>query len=278
MSELAGRRIVLTGASRGFGRVLAHAFWAAGADLLLVARSADALETLAAGLAPSGQQEVGVRALDITQADAPQRIFSGTWERVDVLVNNAAVQGPIGKLWETAPEAWRETIGVDLLAPVALCHRAVPLMMARGGGVIINLSGGGAAAARPGFSAYAAAKTALVRVSECLAAELAHENITITAVAPGAMPTSMLDTVVAAGHRAGAAERAAADRARAEGGGAMAAAVALCLHLAGRPRPAFNGRLIAARWDDWRALDGQAEAMADSDIYTLRRIVPVGAG
>lgn len=278
---LAGRRIVLTGASRGLGRTLAAVLWAAGADLRPVARSAEALGRLAEALVPSAAdgQELAPLALDVAAPEAPGRIFADGWGAVDVLINNAAIQGPIGPLWQSPMEAWRRTLEVDLLAPAALAAAAVPLMAARGGGVIVNLGGGGAAAGRPNFSAYAAAKAGLVRLTECLAAEAAALGIAVTAVAPGAMPTAMLDAILSAGEaRAGAAELAAAEKGAAAGEEAMAPVVALCLYLARRPRPHLSGRLIAARWDDWRALEAHADELAASDIYQLRRILPGDRG
>lgn len=281
MSALSGRRIVLTGASRGLGRALALAFWAAGADLRLVARPSAELDALVAELRASGRagQVAAPVALDLTEPDASARVFAEGWDAVDGLVNNAAIQGPIGPLWETPLDEWRRAIEVDLLAPVALCQRAVPLMAARGGGCIVNLGGGGAASGRPGFSAYAAAKSGLVRLTECLAAEAAPLGVAVTAVAPGAMPTAMLEAILEAGEaRAGAAEIAAARRGRGAGSEAMVPVIALCLYLAEQPRPALSGRLIAARWDDWRGLEARGAELAGSDVYMLRRIRPGDRG
>ena len=114
-----------------------------------------------------------------------------------VLVNNAGVLGPAGPLDDNDWDAWVETVRVNLLGTVAMCRAVLPGMRERGYGKIINLSGGGATAARPNFSAYAASKAAVVRFTETLAGEL--DGIDVNAIAPGALPTRMLDEVLASG-------------------------------------------------------------------------------
>ena len=117
---------------------------------------------------------------------------------VDVLVNNASVQGPIGPLETVDFAAWRAVFEVNLFAAAPV--PAGPAVHARSGrGKIINVSGGGATGPRPDFSAYALTKVAIVRLTETLAEELKGMAIDVNAVAPGAMNTRMLEEVLAAG-------------------------------------------------------------------------------
>ena len=277
-TPLLGRDIVLTGASRGFGRALAHRFHQAGASLLLVARPSQDLELIQAELGSANRagQTVESIGIDQSQAGAAESIFSG--RSLDVLVNCAAIQGPIGPLWETDQDEWRRTIDVDLTGPVNLMRAAIPLLIKRGGGVVINVSGGGATSSRPGFSAYAGAKTALVRVSECVAEEAGPFGVAVTAVAPGAMPTAMLKAVLDAGPTlAGPKEHQAARKALEGGEQAMEAALGLCTYLAETPRMHLSGKLLAALWDPWGDLEDRAADLA-GDVYTLRRILPKERG
>src|SRR5437016_14472488 len=111
-------------------------------------------------------------AADLADPDAISRIVAKAGEfdgSIDVLVNNAAIQGPIGPLLDNDPAEWAQTVAVNLTAPVMLCRACIPLMGKRSRSKIINLSGGGATGPRPNFSAYASAKAALVRFSETLA-------------------------------------------------------------------------------------------------------------
>lgn len=279
-----GKTVLVTGASRGLGRHIAEAFWRQGADVFLVARSPQALTAVSGALESSarGGQRAGYLAVDLALAEAPHRIFESLREfgdRLDVLVNNAAIVGPIGPLDENDWEQWQSAIQVNLLAPAALCRLAIPLMKSQGGGAIVNLSGGGATAPRPCFSAYAVAKAGLVRLTETIAAEAGRYGIRANAIAPGAMNTEMHDAVLRAGPaRAGQAEYRKALEQEASGGTPPATPAELAVFLASAAAAEINGRLISAVWDPWKDLARHAGELAGSDVYTLRRIVPKDRG
>jgi 3-oxoacyl-[acyl-carrier protein] reductase len=279
MTVSAGRSVVITGASRGLGRALADAFWADGANVLGVARDAAALGELAsalAGKAVVAGQKIDTLPLDLAaekSADAVVAHALSSFGRIDTLVCNAAIQGPIGRAWEVDSAAWRDTIAADLTAPASLALRAVPSFIASGRGRIIFLSGGGATAPRPHFSAYAAAKAGLVRFAETLAHELAGTGVTVNAVAPGAMPTGMLQDIVRAGEGAASQrEVEGAARVLANANDSMQLAAKLCVFLASDAARDISGRLISAVWDRWEDWPKHTEALTGSDLYTLRRI------
>jgi 3-oxoacyl-[acyl-carrier protein] reductase len=199
--------------------------------------------------------------------------------RLDILVNNAAIIGPIGKVWETDWDQWNTAIRVNLLAPVELCRLVVPWMAVNGGGSIINVSGGGATGPRPYFTAYGTAKAALVRFSETLARETSELRIRVNAVAPGAMATEMAEAVLRAGpERAGAEEFSRAQRQTEAGATVPENAAELVAFLASSAAERVTGRLISAVWDPWRTLSNHVAELEESDIYTLRRIVPLDRG
>src|ERR1700730_18241710 len=165
---------VVTGGSRGLGKLCAGELAAHGANLLLVARDQPALADVASEIkAKYPARQVTTLSCDLGDPDASRRLRE-TADRLggaEILVNNAAVQGPIGPVWEVPWREFEEAFRLDFLVPVALCRALIPRMKTRGRGWIINISGGGATEPRPMFTAYAAAKTALVRFSETLAAE-----------------------------------------------------------------------------------------------------------
>jgi len=276
------RYCLITGATRGFGAVLAREFWEAGASLALIARSRDGLERLVANLGKRSRQEVITVAADLANPEATGEIVGrvrGKFPRLDVLINNAAIQGPIGSFWENDWEEWVKTIQVDLLSPIALCRAVSPWMIEQGGGSIINLSGGGATGPRANFSAYATAKTGLVRFSETLAEELRPYNVRVNCIAPGAMNTAMLNEVVDRGaDAAGQKEYAQAVKVKQSGGASMQRVAQLCLFLVSDAARGISGKLISAVWDPITSLPEHLDELSGSDIYTLRRIVPKDRG
>jgi NAD(P)-dependent dehydrogenase (short-subunit alcohol dehydrogenase family) len=279
-----GKTVLVTGASRGLGEEISHAFWRRGADVFLIARSGEVLSALCARLASARHdaQRAGHFVVDLSVSDAPTLIFDALQSftgRIDVLVNNAAVIGPIGPLDGNDWTGWKTAIEVNLLAPAALCRLAIPRMKSQGGGAIVNLSGGGATSPRPFFSAYAAAKAGLVRLTETLAAEAGRYGIRVNAIAPGAMNTEMHDAVLRAGPAlAGETEYRKALEQAEHGGVPSATAAELAVFLASDAASGINGRLISAVWDPWRNLASHAAEFAKSDVYTLRRIVPEDRG
>lgn len=280
---LDGTNVLITGASRGLGREIALAMWQVGASVILVARSAQPLAELQSELmqtARTGQTAHFIVA-NLYSPDAAQMIVDECrrhWNRVDVLINNAAVLGPVGRTWENDWAAWQAALRVNLLAPVELCRAVVPWMIERGGGKILNLSGGGATAPRPYFSAYATAKAALVRFSETLALEVKDRNVQVNCIAPGAMNTEMNRAVLQAGaEKAGDSEYARATK-LAEENALPTRAVDLFVFLAGSRGDGITGKLISAIWDPWQNLPDHLKELKESDVYTLRRIVPEDRG
>jgi NAD(P)-dependent dehydrogenase (short-subunit alcohol dehydrogenase family) len=276
MMKLDNQVALITGAGRGIGRAIAIAFARQGADLTLVARTESELEETAQMIRAAGHRVVAVTA-DVSHREHVERAVSQaleTFDRVDVLVNNAGVQPPIGPLWQNDADEWMRAVAVNLFGPM-LCIKAVlPGMMERKQGKIVNLSGGGATGPRPNFGAYAASKAALVRLTETLAMELAPYNIQINALAPGAINTRMLDQVLAAGELAGA-ELAQAQRRTERGGASIERAAQLAVFLASADSDGLTGKLVAAPHDDWQTWDAaRIAALNESPWYTLRRIDP----
>jgi NAD(P)-dependent dehydrogenase (short-subunit alcohol dehydrogenase family) len=196
-----------------------------------------------------------------------------------ILVNNAGVYGPIGPIEDIDWDDWVEAIQINLFGAVLMCREIIPLMRARGYGKIINLSGGGATAPLPRFSAYAASKVAIVRLTETFAEELRDAHIDVNAIAPGALNTRLLDEVLAAGpDKAGHDFYDRSLKQRDQGGAPLEKGAALAVFLASPASDGITGRLLSALWDDWAGLPDKGEQFTKSDIYTLRRIVPEDRG
>jgi NAD(P)-dependent dehydrogenase (short-subunit alcohol dehydrogenase family) len=282
--KLAGRRALITGASQGFGEAVARAFVAEGAHVMLCARDASRLELTKQDIVRTATKRQTVLAMqaDISVAAGVDLLVAATLRGLgglDVLVCNAGVYGPMGSIEEIDWEAWVAAIEINLLGGVYTCRAAIPHLKSQRYGKIIVLSGGGATNPLPRFSAYAASKAAVVRFSETLAGEVQEFGIDVNAVAPGALNTRLLDEVLAAGpEKVGQAFHARALRQKEEGGAPIEQGAALCVFLASAESDGITGRLISALWDPWTTLAARRGELENSDIYTLRRIIPEDRG
>lgn len=282
--RLRGSKAIITGCSRGLGTLVAEAMWREGADLLLVGRTKTALCEVRDRLAGTAklQQQAFAFPADLGDLAAPRAVLGEArrlWPHVNILVNNAGIQGPIGTVAGNDWNAWRATIQVDLMAPAELCRLSIQWMRETGGGRIVNLAGGGATGPRPNFSAYATAKCGLVRFSETIAAEVADLGIRVNCVSPGAMNTEMLREVLRAGReQVGADEYERTQKLVAGGASDPKVAVELIVYLASEESAGITGKLISAVWDPWRNLHQHVEDLKNTDVYTLRRILPKERG
>jgi NAD(P)-dependent dehydrogenase (short-subunit alcohol dehydrogenase family) len=282
--KLNGRNVLITGGSRGLGRAMVKEFGADGANVLFCSQSEKQLvatcEELKSFFPPP--QKLLAQVCDISQEKEIAQLFkrlAAEFGTLYAVINNAGVQGPIGAFDEADWSAWCRTIETNLLGTALVCRHAIPLFKAAGCGKVVNLSGGGAATPRARFSAYAASKAGVVRLTEILAEELRDFRIDVNAVAPGPLNTRLLDEVIAAGaDKAGAQNYAQAVEQRTEGGYPIDDAARLCVYLASPASDGITGKLISAQWDPWSELQQHRELLQSSDIYTLRRIVPKDRG
>ena len=273
------QRILITGASLGLGRAVADACVAQGASVMLSARTNAPLQRACQELRDHAAPRTRVVAMpaDVARPGDVEALLAATEDDLgglDGAVCCAGVYGPIGRFEAADWEKWVEAIHINLLGTALVCRAAVPLLRRSSGGSIVTLSGGGATAPLPRFSAYGASKAAVVRLTETLSVELAEDNIAVNAIAPGALNTRLLDQVLAAGpERAGAMHTRAVEQAQ-SGGASLERAAELCALLLTQRSDGITGRLLSAPWDPWDELVARADNLRDSDVYTLRRIVP----
>lgn len=271
---LQGRVAVITGGGRGIGATIAMRFAVEGAHLILAARTQRELDAVAESCRNAGA-ECAAHVVDVSSHSA---VIELIWRlpRIDVLVNAAGILGPVGPLTSNTLEAWDQTIRVNLFGTMYTCREALPRMLERRSGSIINFSGGGAVNPRPNFSAYAASKAAVVRLTETLAAEAGGTGVRINAIAPGLVDTRMLDGVLAAGKSAGTDfAEAKACRESPDGTNAAQTVAELALFLASDESKGLSGKLISAVHDPWRGWDTtRIESLSASGWYTLRRLDP----
>jgi NAD(P)-dependent dehydrogenase (short-subunit alcohol dehydrogenase family) len=279
---LSDRAAIVTGASRGLGREIAHRLLAAGADVALCARSAAEVENVAAALRQAHpERKVLAAACDIARTEDLDRLFAAAVQAfgtLDIIVNNAGIHGPIGRLDTIDWDAWQHAIAVNLNGTAYSCRLAIRHFRATEAGgrhrKIITLSGGGATSPQPGLTAYGASKAGLVRFTETLAEEVKELAIDVNAVAPGALATRLMHELYEAGpDRIGADYHRQVAELLDKGGMPIARPAELCVYLASFQSDGITGRLISAAWDPWPFTGKMIADLAGTDLLTLRRIV-----
>ena len=272
--KLRDKVAIIIGGSRGIGKAVAKAFLKEGAKVAIAARTGGDIDIALKDLSIEGQV-IGT-ITDVSKEQDIQNLLEYTlrkYETVDILVNAAGIQGPIGPLAEVNILEWIENIHINLIGTVRCCKAVLPIMMSKKRGKIINFSGGGATSPRPNFSAYACSKAAIVRFTETLAMEVKDYGIDVNAVAPGAVNTRMLNDIIKAGEKAGEKELSEAIERSKKGGNSPEMAAGLAVFLASEDSHGLTGRLISAVWDDWKTFDDKTIVEINrSSIYTLRRI------
>lgn len=190
MTDLTGKTVLITGASRGIGASAAREFAAAGANVALISRSEEAIATLAG--------EIGARALAIpcdvsrywevaTAVEACVAQFGS----LDVLIGNAGVIEPISHIWSADPEGWGAAVDVNLKGVFHGMRAALPVMIAQGGGTVITVSSGAAHNPVEAWSQYCASKAGAAMLTRCVHLETHAKGIRAMGLSPGTVATQM---------------------------------------------------------------------------------------
>ena len=189
VAPLAGRTALITGASRGIGRAVAESLAAAGANLIMLARDADALGGVAGAL---GARAIPCDVANEADIDKTLALLGDT--APDILVNNAGLFQP-RPLDETSPAALAAALEVNLVAPFRLVHALVPKMRARGSGDIVSIGSVADHQTFPGNAAYGASKYGLRALHDVMRTELRGSGIRVTLISPGPVDTSLWDDI-----------------------------------------------------------------------------------
>jgi NAD(P)-dependent dehydrogenase (short-subunit alcohol dehydrogenase family) len=207
-ARLDGTVSVITGGSRGIGRVLAQALADAGAAVGLIARSDTELAETVRLVEASGGTAAAASA-DITDQQAAAGAIDALRRQLgpaDLLVNNAGVSGPFGDAWQVDAEEWWRAVEINLRG-VFLCSRAVlPDMTARGAGRIVNITSEAGVFRWPQVSAYSVSKAAVIKFTENLAAEASRSGVRAFSVHPGLTPIGLSERALTGAAPLGSAE------------------------------------------------------------------------
>jgi NADP-dependent 3-hydroxy acid dehydrogenase YdfG len=191
-SPLAGKWVIITGASSGFGAAAARAFGAAGAKLLLGARRVERLETVAAETRSAGSPEALVHGLDVSKTvsvDAFAAWARAKAGRVDVLVNNAGGAHGLDTVAEGKDADWTTMLQTNVLGILRMTRAALPLMLGQPGGSIINIGSIAGHTAYEGGAVYCAAKAGELQITRALRLELNGTGLRVSTIDPGLAET-----------------------------------------------------------------------------------------
>ena len=272
---LEGTVALVSGGSRGVGRLLSARLARAGAAVGLMARSSQDLAAAVSEISRAGGIAAAACA-DITDKQAAGAAVSELRDRLgtaDILINNAGISGPIGPAWEAPPAEWWRAIEVNLGGAFVLTQLALTHMVAEGRGRIINVTSYAGVYRWPLMSAYAASKAALVKLTETLAEETRPHGVSVFSVDPGLLPIGLGEAALSG--RAdrqtptGRVHRWIRDQFDAGRGADPENAVGLILALASGKADRLSGRHLCVS-DNLEALLARIDEIERDDLHTLR--------
>lgn len=192
---LKGKVAIVTGGSRGIGFAIAKELTEIGAEVIICSRNQDQLNEAVSKLSTTSKSAFGIVA-DVSQFADCQKLIDFAYskkEKINILVNNAGIFGPIGLFETNDPKSWEEVLAINVLGAAYCSKLVIPYMKKQGGGKIINLAGAGVGSphVHPRFSGYYTSKSAIAGFTETLAEELKEDNIQVNAIAPGAIASEL---------------------------------------------------------------------------------------
>jgi len=202
--ELEGKTAIVTGGGRGIGEGISRVLAREGANVVVMGRHADEVEGVAASILESGGSALPIVA-DVTDWPSLEAMTRTAVERfggIDVLVNNAGIEGPPRLLADLPVKQWDEVLGVNLKGVFLCCKAVVPAMGARGRGRIINI--GSVAGRRMTFFGsvdYTVSKYGVEGLTQHLAWELADQRITVNSICPGGVVTPLMEESITPAYR-----------------------------------------------------------------------------
>ncbi len=193
MTDFKNKTVFITGASRGIGEATARYFAGQGANVVLFARSANALKALAEDINSAGGAAIAVsgNVASFDDVQSAVQIAITEYGHLDILVNNAGVIEPVARLADSDPVIWGQVVDVNYKGVYYGIRSAIPEMLKAGGGTIINISSGAATGAMEGWSHYCSTKAAVLSLTRCTHKEYGDKGIRIVGLSPGTVATEM---------------------------------------------------------------------------------------
>jgi NAD(P)-dependent dehydrogenase (short-subunit alcohol dehydrogenase family) len=269
--ELKGQVAIVTGGGRGFGQAIAQRLAAGGAAVAVTSRTQSQLDETKASIEAAGGKALAMAADVNSQADW-ERVVKETEAQlgpVTLLVANAALSDPAGPLYDIDPDVWQKTLDTNVMGSVRGAGAVLPGMVERGAGRVIIISSGAALAASPYTSPYRVSKAALLRLAEIMALEVKDHGISVFAIHPGVINSTILDSAV----RTDEGRKWVPHMAKmVESGNVFTGTeqcAECCAFLASGAADALTGRYVSAT-DDFRALAARGAEVVENELQVLR--------
>ncbi|MEM7799229.1 MAG: glucose 1-dehydrogenase [Chloroflexota bacterium] len=195
--DLTGKVALITGASRGIGEAIAHAYAEAGANVVLSSRKQPGLDKVAGDIQAKGGKALPIAA-HTGSVEAISAVVDAATEKyggIDIVVNNAATNPHFGPVMTAEDSHWQKIMDVNVLGYFRVVKACQPSMKARGGGKVVNIASIAGTEPQPGMGVYCVSKAAVIMMTQVLAAELAADNIQVNAIAPGFIKTKFSEAI-----------------------------------------------------------------------------------
>jgi 3-oxoacyl-[acyl-carrier protein] reductase len=195
--QLKGKVAIVTGAGRGLGRASSLEMAKEGASLVILSRTPSELRETAKTIRASGADVISVKA-DVSTPRDIERVVDRAiknFGKIDILMNNAAIIGPVSPLFMIDQEEWDEVMDINLRGPYLLAKAVIPYMIKQSSGKIINVTSGLGEIVMPPFAAYSVTKAGLIHLTKIMAEELEYHNIQVNGLDPGVMDTKMQEEI-----------------------------------------------------------------------------------
>jgi len=279
--DLKNKNILITGGSMGIGLATARICLQRGGKVAICARNQNDIDKAVATLQQEGHRDLlGLRA-DVTKENEINHALdqiASHFGPLTSLIHAAGVYGTIGPITQVNPDEWFEAVKINLFGSFLVARQSCLHFQKNGGGRLVLFSGGGAASPFPNYTSYACSKTAIARLAETIAQEMAPFQIEVNCLGPGFVLTRLHQQTLAAQELAGKEFLEKTKGEIAKGGvpaevGASAAAFLISDNAKG-----ITGKFIAAPYDNWKSFPERLDELKKNDIFTLRRIVPKDRG
>lgn len=200
MKQLSGKVAIVTGGGYGIGKKIAIRYGEAGAKVVIAARTVEPMRETCAEVEKTGSEAIWLQT-DVSQETDCARMVEQTiksFGRVDILVNNAGIAGPTKRITEIAPAEWQEVLDIDLTGAWLASRAVIPAMDGQRSGNILMISSGAGRTGYPLRSPYAAAKWAMIGLTQTLALEWGVRGIRVNCICPGAIEGDRIERVIRA--------------------------------------------------------------------------------
>ena len=195
--RLKGKVAIVTGAGRGLGRASSLEMAQEGASLVILSRTPSELRETAKAIRTSGADVISIKA-DVAKPGDIEKVVDRTikhFGKIDILMNNASIIGPVSPLFMIDHKEWDETMDINLRGPYLFAKAVIPYMIKQSRGKIINVTSGLGEMVMPLFAAYSVAKAGLIHLTKIMAEELEYHNIQANGLDPGVMDTRMQEEI-----------------------------------------------------------------------------------